>query len=79
MHAVESIEHWEEAIRLPKASRPLTCKPLKTIAEHHFTSKRASSLGGCETDCNLAPPTMGMKVHGLPPQQPEEKWLPPAT
>src|ERR1700687_5896387 len=59
------MEHLERAIRLPKASPRPTCKPLKTIAEHHFTSKTASPLEGCEADCNLAPPTMEMKVHLL--------------
>src|SRR3984893_19413977 len=57
------MEHWESAIRLPKASQWPTCKPLKTIAENHFTSKRASPLEGCAADCNLAPPTKKMKVH----------------
>src|SRR6202158_4770349 len=65
--AVESIDNWEGAIRLPKASLRFTCKPLKTMAEHHFTSKCASTLEGCEADCNLAPPTMGMKVHCYSP------------
>ena len=49
------MEPWEGAIRLPKASRWPTCKPLETIAKHHFTSKRPSPLEGCEADCNLAP------------------------
>src|SRR5260370_34453038 len=57
------MEHWEGAIRLPKASQRPTCKSLKTIAENHFTSKRASPLEGCAADCNLAPPTKEMKVH----------------
>src|ERR1700694_105294 len=57
------MEHWEGAIRLPKGSQQPTCKSLKTIAENHFTSKRASPLEGCAADCNLAPPTKEMKVH----------------
>ena len=57
------MEHWEGAIRLPKVNPRPTCKLLKTIAELHFTSKRAGPPEGCEADCNLAPLTMEMKVH----------------
>jgi hypothetical protein len=46
-----------------ESSQRPTCKSLKTIAENHFTSKRASPLEGCAADCNLAPPTKEMKVH----------------
>jgi hypothetical protein len=49
------MEQGEGAIRLPKASRWPTCKPLKTIAKHDFTSKRPLPLEGCEADCILAP------------------------
>src|ERR1700681_2107766 len=59
------MEHWEGAIRLPKATRRSSRKLLKTMVEHHFTSKRASPLEGCAADCNLAPPTKEMKVHLL--------------
>jgi hypothetical protein len=59
----ESMEHWEGAIRLPKASQRHTCKSLKTMAENHFTSKRARPLEGCAADCNLEPPTKEMKEY----------------
>src|SRR5271169_1219271 len=63
------MEHREGAIRLPKAGQWTTCKPLKTIARHNFISKRPRALEGYETDCNLGPQSLGIKVHRVP------KWV----
>jgi hypothetical protein len=49
------MKHREGAIHLPKASPRPTSKPLKTIAENHFTSRHPSPLEGYETDCSLTP------------------------